>query len=365
MIEQIGLTAKEGEQKKPILEIDEKTRAQLTALFRGEEWNGEKFPPVFLKLFFSPHRIKENMAEAVGFLEEADVYAPEIFSWDEMVKRGFQELSNGNIFFETGNEFNDSINGSIYNTHKTIVFADVSEDAIARHPEIYQPPMFNEEDLKQSSYEDAILEFNEFLNETAKSDLVRRERYIVRNFAENIKKAFSENPELKKKDGIKVLMTLGSGHSALYHLLKDIGGNHVSRNFHDHPKNSFILETLRRVAFKKDVPLKLKERALCEEIFRLKMEDVINNLSKKTEKNEYFYRYLVTLFSAKEMRSLFDEWSKGAGNWEKLFASLLEQKNIVFPKNEKEMDEILADTSYGKYQKILKEKKQQNGSEKK
>jgi hypothetical protein len=201
----------------------------------------------------------------------------------------------------------------------------------------------------------------EYTEECAKVDVLNREVYMVEHFSEQVKKIIKEYPELQKKEAIKILMTLGFGHLFIYHTLKETGGKHVSRYFHGTPSRGYESEGITRVGLKKEVSEELKERALLEGIFLDGMKYFFDRASKNSSKNQYFLRYIVSLFSPEEMRAVFEQWKEYDGDPAEMLYFVMMKKGIIFPKNEEEMDAILAPTPYGKYQKTLQEIKKQNG----
>ncbi|MFA5830836.1 MAG: hypothetical protein WC878_03340 [Candidatus Paceibacterota bacterium] len=367
MMEQTGLTAQKSEKTRPILEIDEKTRAELTALFRGEEWNGEKLPPVYLKYFSASHETAEDAKDMEREMKEADIFMPEIYGWDSEILAKLRMVSDGkeNIPGKNTTDFSKILRGYFFDTKKQIVIIDVPEEEVLDHPDIYPEYEFDTEEMMRSSYEQAaeLLFQDTVLN--AEIDLFHRESHMAAHFAEKIKEAVSMNPDLRKKTSIKVLMILGVYHSAIYHEMKKLGGNHVSRNFSRDLSFGYAGEIARRFAFGKETSKEMKEEALCELLFENGLYYYLEDVCQNTTKNLLFSRYLASLFSLDEKRALFEQWKTYHKDFEDIVLSVLRRKNIVLPQNEEEMDVMLAKTSYGKYQKILKEKKQHHESEQK
>jgi len=342
-------------------EIDEKTREELSALFRGGEINGEKLPPVYLKLFSGPHGSAEDAEGMKPLLDEADVFVPEAYEWRYSLLHMFRDISRGEKNPQSGCGFSEQVKNYLFGTQKQVVIVDVPEEEAISHPELYPETDDIIGRLKYSSYEEAPENFFEDVAINARVDVINREAYMAKHFAEKIKETILRYPELQKKDTLKILMQLGRSHSAIYHLLKNIGGDHVSRDFrYDMPLASES-EMVRRVGFKKEVGRELKERALCEALIEDGLFYLSSRLTDNSAKKEFFLRYLSSQFSGKEMKELFEKRMNYDGDPQDFILSVLEDKNISFPKNEKELDEMLAQTSYGKYQANLKNQ-EKNGS---
>jgi hypothetical protein len=361
----------ETEPKKEIpnlpLEISEKTHEELSALFEGREWNGEKFPPVFLKLFSGAHETAKDADGIKPLLDESDIYVPEIFGWSRNGLSILRKISSGEHFdFVESDEFGDKVEEYFFNTNKPIIIIDVPEREVLSNQETYGEAELYVRKLKRFSYEEAVERIFEYLEESAKFDVVNREAYMTEHFSEQIKKIIKEYPELQKKDAIKVLMTLGSGHISIYHALKEIGGGHVSRDFHSTSNRGYGSEGITRVSFGKEISEELKERALLESIFLDGMKHLLDRVSKNSLKNEYFLRYIISLFSRDEIKDVFEQWKGYEDDPVEILYFIIMKKGIVFPKTEEEMDAILTTTPYGKYQKTLqeiKEKREKNRNE--
>jgi hypothetical protein len=351
--------------KKSPLEISERTREELSALFEGREWNGEKLPPVFLKLFSSPHKTAEDAEGIKKLLDESDIYIPEMYGWSGTGLSVRRKISNGEEFPPNSDDFDEKTEEYFFSTKKPITHIDVPDNEIAQHPELYGEPELYMRGLKHFSYEEAVKKVFEFTEECSKMDVTNREIYMVEHLSEQIKKLIKEYPELQKKDAIKILMTLGSGHSSIYFALRELGGEHVLRVFQNTPSRGYESEGIRRVGFKKEISKELKERALLENLFFDGMGYLFERLSKNTSKNEYFLRYVVSLFSSNEIKDAFTQWKEHDGDPVEILYFIMMKKGIIFPKTEEEMDEILASTPYGKYQKTLEEIKNNKKNESK
>ncbi len=348
------------EKKVSPLEISEEIREELSALFRGEAFNGEKLPPVFLKISSGKHGTKEDADGIKPLLDEADVYVPEVFGWGKKDLSDFKKISQGEEVEPSEYEFVKKTEEYLSGTKKAIMIIDVPMSEIRLLPEKYNPREDVLWSLKETDYENAIDQSFEYIQSEAEIDTIHRESHMVEHFAEKLKKVIKDNPELQKKDSIKVLIVLGDAHSSIYYILKQIGGDNVTRDFRENPSHNFTSETMRRIGFKKEIDDELKERVLCETIFRSSelpyfLEEFCHDSSKK----EFFLRYLVSLFSREEMKSLFEQWKNTYGYSTDIILSFLKQKDITFPKTEEGLDTLLSQTPYGKYKKILKEKEEQ------
>jgi hypothetical protein len=345
------------------LEIGEKTREELSALFHGEKWNGEKLPPVFLKFYFGPHWSAEDADGIKPFLNEADIFMPEASEWNDDYFREMNYISRGVETPESRDEYEEEIRRDIFGTEKVVLFVDCSEKDVILHPELYAETKDIDNELKHSTYDRATeLNFQNAMIE-AQIDIVNRESYMIEHFAGKVREAILQKPALKSKESIRVLMTIGSAHTEIYQKMKNLGGDHISREFRYTPSADFTDEMMRKAVFNKKIEKNTKERALFHFLMEEGLQDRIDLLSEKTVEHYVFLRHLSSLFSADEMRSLFDQWKSSPENFSERILLVLEKKGIHFPKTKKEFEDFIAKTQYGKYQRTLREINQNKQNE--
>jgi len=347
----------EKEPKKSPLEISEKTREELSSLFQGKEVNGEKLPPVYLKLFSCPHATAEDIEGIKPLLDEADIYAPEMNRWVPEILEALQNISEGKERPNTDSEFYQKLFIYLFGTHKAVMILDVPAEEVLLHQSEYLGESLDMEKLRQLSYEEAVDFAFENTLTVWTNILKNREAYMMEHFAEQLREAVSLKPELLKKEVLRVLMMLGDAHSAIYHEMKKIGGGHVSREFRRDPLYGFENEAGRRSLFGKEISRELKERVLCEQLLDNGLSRLLYDFCSDTNKIEIFFRHVVSLFSSEEMKMLFERWKGVISDPAIFMKALLRQKHIDFPSSEEELDEILKETLYVKNKETRSAKK--------
>ncbi len=352
----------EEKTKRPVLEISERTKAELTALFAGKEWNGEKLPPLFLKLFSGPHESADDAKGIKPLLKDSDIYAPELFGWDSGGVALFREASDGTEAPAMGDDFYDEILKQLSEIKKPVMFLDVSKEEGQSFPELYEEESF-EWKLKRASYEKALHVLSEGLVNSVPPIVIHREEYMIEHFAESVRNIISENPELLNKKDIHILMSLGDGHSAIYHFLKQIGGENVSREYKSNPLFGFITEIIRRATFDKEITEDIKEKALCEFILSQGLNHLIYRVTKDSCKVQELLRYYASQFTPEEIQSLYYRWKSRNTTATEASMAFLKSKNIPFPENAADLDEILKNTLFEKNLAIKNNFKEKNESD--
>ncbi len=346
------------ERKISPLEISEKTREELSALFQGKEINGEILPPVYLKLFSGPHATAEDIEGMKPLLDEADMYAPEMYEWIPEMLESLQNVSEGKEKPNTESELYQKLFTYLFGTHKSVMILDVPEEEALLHQSSYLETSLDMEKLRDLPYEEAVDFAFESTLSVWMTIVKNRESYMLQHFAEKLREAVSLKPELQKKEVLRVLMTLGDAHSALYHEMKKLGGDHVSRDFRNNPLYGFENEAGRRSLFGKEISQDMKEKVLCEQLLHNSLSHLLYDFCSDTNKIEIFFRHIVSLFSHEEMKALFEKWESYLSDPAIFMKALLREKDIDFPNTEEELDEILKETLYVKNKEILKKQKE-------
>jgi hypothetical protein len=158
-----------------------------------------------------------------------------------------------------------------------------------------------------------------------------------------IEKLLKENPNLRQKSQLNVLMTLGTFHTGFFKLLRKKGTS-VSREFSEMPYTfSFFNEAVRRARFGMEVSDELVAKALLEKFLLDRFGWEIWQLTNLSYKTYLFVRILASQFTFDEIKNLFDEWYKyGDQKKSQEFLFLyLDKKGIKFPQSPEEFDKFL------------------------
>jgi len=224
-----------------------------------------------------------NSAKDVEFIqqkfENCDVYIPEMAFYSPRVKKDLDGVSNGKItpseFIEKYKEENINfpkfifaILKMIYNSHKKIFLADISDDGheLDQYLNIQKIREVNFDKFLKGELEEGLKSISQEIN--LYSDLEKkRDEYIAKKIENDLPAIIGKNKKLRKKPEINVLVSLGAVHTPAYIQLKKDNYD-VNRSF---PVKPFTFEPqiqgLRQKEFmpEKEISKDLLPRALMDE----------------------------------------------------------------------------------------------------
>jgi len=207
--------------------------------------------------------------------ESCDIYIPEMAFYSPEVKKDLKNISAGKLspsqFYEKhGGNFPDflfAILKMIYNSHKEIFLADVSDDGheLDQYLNIRKIREVNFDKFLEGDLEEGIKSISQEIN--LYSDLEKkRDEHIAEKIKNDLPAIIGKNKKLQKKPKINVLVSLGAVHTPAYIQLKN--SHDVGRSF---PVKPFIFEPqiqgLRQREFmpEKEISKDLLPRALMTE----------------------------------------------------------------------------------------------------
>ncbi len=305
----------------------------------------EKEPKISYHILYGAHRTAEDFKKLKEALEKADVYVPEMVGWNLGGALIFNSLSMGAITPEQMAEIyqikQDSpyfkICETIYNSKKPILFADIS-----RNHELLQ-----ERRLNIGSFNLALSLFRrgEFplalkvirgSSEKLSNYFEGREKIIKQTLKNSVRQLSEEHPQLKDKKDIKVLLTLGIGHTQVYHSLKKKEES-VSREFTETP---FIFNFLgeidrrHRLSKNKEISNELLAKFILDDLMIPELGEITQNSNKMIKVS----RKIISKLNLKDIERISKELGE---NPEKTITDVLEARGVKVPKTEEEMDEML------------------------
>jgi|YelNatPaOPRAMG01_1025707.scaffolds.fasta_scaffold12570_6 hypothetical protein len=209
----------------------------------------ENIPNIETHFFFHQHSTSEDGKMVADRLDDKDIFIPENAGWDKERLETWKKISSGEFTPEQAIEhekergkpffwpdYFKTIFEKLHGTNKEVLLVDVKSDS-----EVYQElvSFFDKENRywnlidKSKSYEETCerianaSEFESILQ-------TERENEILENMKTNLLELLKEKPELQKEENLKILFTIGSFHTRLYHEMKK-SGNNVSREFQSSP----------------------------------------------------------------------------------------------------------------------------------
>jgi len=312
-------------------------------------------PKIQFDILYARHGTKEDREELPDRLKDADVYIPEFFEWTGSVLKMYRDHSagKGRLFKgPPGLELNFALGLNpavkeelriLYNSHKPIGMIDMKPS--------YSPFLSEWDSIKQSRAERYAKPRGSF---PQRLDLIRqslesearfqnkREKYMISQLRPTMQELIKTYPSLKDKSEIKVLLSLGSAHTFVYHNLKR-DSQETTRTFSRMPEvYGFETEALRRFIFGREVDDDLVSKVFLEGVF-LKTHDLGRNIGNvgDSSKIEKYVRKLIPQFSFEETKEIFERLKQGE-KAKQIFDIKFAEKGIRLPQSERELDEFLA-----------------------
>jgi len=297
----------------------------------------EKEPKIFYHFFYSPHGTKKDVKDIKPLFEEADIYVPENYAYEEQEKKYLEDLSQGTI--KPNNYQSPALNyldGLIYNSKKPIINVDISEEA-AEIRKLYKDSHKAYEEALDlfagGKFDEAMEKISLYVLSGAEADIAREEK-IKENIKNEIKKFLDHNQNYKNKKELKVLISLGSLHT---HLYKDIKTDNInlSRSFNQYPQTySSSDEAIRRIIFGKEYDDELLVKIFVEHF----LYNYLVKLTNDSNKIDRLTRKLSSQLNISDIREISENSGK---NPMSEITEELRSRGIKVPKSENEMDEML------------------------
>lgn len=324
---------------------------------------GKRGPEFSFNFFFAPHGYTADLRGFSEKLKKADVFAPESLGWTDKMYKDYSSIAAGNMTPEEyfGSKiglparknkqeetYEQGLIREFYNSKVRLEFFDVPQEE----------PLFD--DIKtglwplthfdeQKSIEELIDDMKK--NTKKFSDLqVKREEYIlsgVEDFKKRVREGFVPGMEGKKK--INTLFSYGTAHSGLYRELYKNGGE----VFRSYPMTPFTFtnftEMTRRYMMGREVDDDLALRALLENVSVQGFFFLFPSFN--TSLKFAYMRKAVAFLSRKEVEGLFRKITTG---WPDRTAvagfikEVLEEKGIIVPKTEEELQKIIESSKFKK-----------------
>lgn len=330
--------------------MSEKLREQLE-----QTEQKEKEPKVSYHFSYSPHVTTQDFKNLEKAFEKADIYVPEAYKWGSQSKSLLDKASQGRITIEeivklTKKDplFRQKLK-IIHNSNKPILLVDIqksNKEFIDKMDKTLEMKEKANNLFIQGKFKNAIQKLRSYVVNFAKLQLIREKR-IKQNLEKQIKAFVKQNPEYKGNKEIKVLVSLGSFHTHVYHKMKkeDIS---VSREF-DHTPKVYIslVEAMRRlVFFKEEADDELLARVFIEKNIYPWLEDLTDNTNKISQVLRKISSGL-TLKDIKQISKNISEISKKPRTPSFLGFPIediiyeVEKLGIKIPDSEQEMDQLL------------------------
>lgn len=300
------------------------------------------------EIFYSPHGNLGDFQGLFKLISNADIYVPEVHGWSEAYLGIYNDVSFGKKTPEQAireaqtepEEMNPLLLEELQTLHNSnipVVFIDLPEEEV--------PWGKNKIAVAARDFE-GLLENVQFYLEKESVINQKREDHMFDQLKIKVGEIIESHPNLKLKDDVSVLISLGSMHTNFYHRLKE-SEDRVEREFNVMPQiYAFTDEGIRSYMHGKPVSPELAARILLERVFSEVFESDIEKASSDNTKIELFKRKVVSQFSLDEIRNIFHlltytDWNYFKGSFEANMRYLLEEKGLKIPQSEQELEDII------------------------
>lgn len=314
----------------------------------------EGSPDIKFNFFFAPHKTAEDRKNLIGAFTEADVYIPEVPGWTPRHLVDYQAIADGRITpdehissLRRAEKSSDVSNSTLkaeldllYRSNKNVMFIDIT----SRSPIIKELRGAATTEIETSGdFPQALAQTRRMIDRFTKANLAR-ENQMLANLKQGFDDLFKQEPELKAKDEIKVLFSLGSAHASLSQRLMQKGFD-TKRTYSDLPVSFTYssMATMRRM-LNKDLDDEFTARTYLEVgLFNSTYLGHLRELTTDTNKLCRFTMHILRQFSYKDIENIYNKVKSGE-SFQNIFEESLWQRGIKMPQTESELDEILAFT---------------------
>ena len=312
----------------------------------------EKEPKIIYTVLFALHGTAEDCSKLEENFKQCDIFVPELLGWSQSTFDRFNQVSQGKIKpDETGISsycnFPEMLIKTfevIYRSNKPIVFIDFSKKEMIKEDHLRFSPLDKAFPLAMSNFltghlDEAIKTVRSCIDLLAKR-YICRETKMKENLAKKIKEVIKNNPKLKDKSEIKVLISLGSIHTSFYHRLKKQCPT-ARRKFNKSTYiYTFLNEAIRRKLFKKE-PISdlLTTRALTEFI----LYSYLANFSDDNAKIIQITRQAISHLDLSDIKRII---KKSKGQEQKMQENILarlKKKGVFVPTSKAKIDQLTFD----------------------
>lgn len=237
-----------------------------------------ELPHLNVHILYAPHSTGTHWQGFEEKLASADIYIPELYGWTEENLNLLRSVSSGEI---TPNEAlpqllhgeGDPMRGmkerqlqGLFNTHKPVTLIDVDEN----HPVVSYDNLLEVQGIVwKPKFTDTLDEVRRVVGEEARM-IQERENAMLANLKPRVADVIAQHPELADKKDLTIFLTLGSNHTRVGHLLKDIEGVTASCSFGEDKRLAANAREVaqRRLMFGKEIDDTLAARVLLDDALR-------------------------------------------------------------------------------------------------
>jgi len=281
-------------------------------------------PKIKIDIFYSPHGSAEDIDGLEDQLKKADIFIPETFGWSPEYLNALRKLSDGKVTPEMAlqdwgddNPFyysrDEKFFKIIYKSKKPITFIDIPDNhsLVRRENENKIPNIHFGSNFGQ------VLDSVRGYIEKAATMHEERETYMLKQLQPQIQELLKTHPELRERQEINILLSVGGAHTSLDRYLKE--DYQTTREFSKIPMIfPYRDEALRRHMFKKPVDDELVARIATERTLSKAHRNIIDTLTNDSPKKAIAIRRLISRFSFDELKKMFES-AHDLNEWANMF----------------------------------------------
>ncbi len=281
------------------------------------------WPKLNVSFYFAPHGNFEDMQGIVSKIKESDVFFYEDLGRSEakaaylnspLLREGMMPLetlidSSGAGQRQMRGSHGEALVRGLHDAQVVAATLDIGKDYDEERLSKEIIKAFQEPLPRRVSYDEALSRLNDNYENIAYL-MDERELIMANNFESEIGKILDTYPELKQKDGLNVLISMGVLHTRLRHAFTE-RGIPSDRNFSTGRSYTFgyAHELMRTFAYGNEPSKELTERAFAESIVRKALSKVTRDKSIAYDERAAYLRRYVSELSSDEMMDVFDLWN--------------------------------------------------------
>lgn len=282
------------------------------------------WPELKLAFYFSAHGINKDMEGIKPHLQNADVLLYErVAMQEEDVHGRNREMNSYNNlsinptvslrrFLRNNNLKGDSdeiLARGLYKSGKAVGTIDIGATEYDRVIAQETLDAFSMKLSRDMSYEHALDYFDDRSRSIAELTL-EREAIMLGNFEEEMDRILYARPDLKEKDDLNILITMGSLHTTLGHSFRK-AGMQSERHFAKAPTYRYAPQhqLIRTHLFGLEPTEKLKKQALADGMLNEMLQNMFLNRSVHYDDFSAYTTKVTTVMTEDELEGLYDTWS--------------------------------------------------------
>lgn len=301
-------------------------------------------PVIKVKILLAHHQTAKDFELAKSNFADCDIYIPEFEGYSEADIQALNKISEGNIELSPArleDAARNPISGQIetyqlellkklYKSKKIVTLVDTPNERKA-----YESYLFGLYSLSQQKTFQGKVEALRASLERINQSQLNRDIHIVAHIPKKVREILDANPSLKTKKEINIQMTLGTLHSPVYGMIKELAPKSVERRFENPIAFNFLDEAMRRLRYgekAEDLGLDLLAHAVLEWEAAQFFQKQIFAVSEQ-EGSQFAHKKLreyVKLFSTEEIGQFYKKVANGK-NFRSLFLLSLRQKGVALP----------------------------------